>query len=349
MNKIYSDMKKQMTPSEDTVRKALSKPAQKPARKPLWYILAPAGVCAAALALALIAPSLENPAETVTDTTTTYPMTTTPAETHIVKRWDEMSDQERYTMLDFNGKMYDVSVFFSPARTVSNSDLYTLLGTATASGYDYYAETTRYLDVEVYAITGIETKCAVAVKFPGDDAPYAYTNYDYVPSTLGELISDLNLRENIRFNNIYYDYSDESAFYYFKYALSDDAAIWSMLLSDGSLITLNPELYRNGLMSISVDIDLIGIENLSLAVTEDGYLQTNILGMAKVYFIGMEKVNAFVNYVKQNGMVVGSSSYPINNQGTPETTFPGSVSSGYSGAQETVSTTVVYTTTYGTN
>lgn len=323
-NKIYSDMKKQMTPPDELVEKVLSQPVRKPARKPVWFVLAPVGVCAAALALALIGPRLGLPVDTTApaDTTTQpYYSTTTPAETHIVRRWEDMSDLERYTMLNFDGKRYEVSFYFSPERKVTNSGLYTLLGSATASGYDGYAETTRYLDVEVYAITGISTKCAVAVKFPGDDIAYNYQNSEYAPATLGELIDDLSLRENLKFGNIYYTFTEGYVRHEVEYSLADAEKIWNMLLSDRTLEMLNPEYYQSAAMSISIDIELAGVRNMSLAVTNDGYLQTDLFNNPKVCFIGKDKVNAFINYVRENATVVKSNAYPFDNPNVPGTTI----------------------------
>jgi len=39
----------------------------------------------------------------------------------------------------------------------------------------------------------------------------------------------------------------------------------------------------------------------NVAVDADGYLQTNILDTAKVFFIGKDKAQAFVDYVTTNG------------------------------------------------
>ena len=75
-----------------------------------------------------------------------------------------------------------------------------------------------------------------------------------------------------------------------------------MLLSDESLVPLeDPDrLTLNGVMSVGVDIPLLGYHNITLGVTEDGYLFTNILDTAKVFDIGKEKAQQFVNYVIDN-------------------------------------------------
>ena len=71
-----------------------------------------------------------------------------------------------------------------------------------------------------------------------------------------------------------------------------------MLLSDTTLENVydDREMYVSH-MGISVDIPLLGYENISLSVTEEGYLTTNILDTGKAFYIGKDKVNAFVDYV----------------------------------------------------
>jgi hypothetical protein len=88
------------------------------------------------------------------------------------------------------------------------------------------------------------------------------------------------------------------------YTIPDTSVIWELLLSDASLTNEYDKLSSVSLMDISIDIKVIGIKNISLAVTADGYLQTNIFSTGKYFFIGEEKVQAFVDYVLANGTVI---------------------------------------------
>jgi hypothetical protein len=54
-------------------------------------------------------------------------------------------------------------------------------------------------------------------------------------------------------------------------------------------------------MSCSIDVNVIGQRNISLSVTENGYLTTNILATEKRFFIGKAAVNRFVDYVLEHG------------------------------------------------
>ena len=53
-------------------------------------------------------------------------------------------------------------------------------------------------------------------------------------------------------------------------------------------------------MSINVFIPVLGYENISLSVTEDGYITTNILDTGKAFYIGEDKTDMFIEYVLNN-------------------------------------------------
>lgn len=54
------------------------------------------------------------------------------------------------------------------------------------------------------------------------------------------------------------------------------------------------------LMSISFSIEAIGRTNLSLSVSSDGYINTNILSSNRSIYIGKDKVNSFIKYIDDN-------------------------------------------------
>ena len=57
-------------------------------------------------------------------------------------------------------------------------------------------------------------------------------------------------------------------------------------------------------MGFSVTVEVLGIHNLSLSVNGEGYLQTNLISTGASYYIGEEKVRAFLDYVFTHGEVV---------------------------------------------
>ena len=50
--------------------------------------------------------------------------------------------------------------------------------------------------------------------------------------------------------------------------------------------------------TFTVDVPLLGYKNISLGVTEDGYIVTNILDTGKAFYIGKDKTEAFIKYVE---------------------------------------------------
>ena len=50
-------------------------------------------------------------------------------------------------------------------------------------------------------------------------------------------------------------------------------------------------------MNISINFELLGYKNISIGITEDGYITTNILDTGKAFFIGPEKATEFMDYV----------------------------------------------------
>ena len=53
-------------------------------------------------------------------------------------------------------------------------------------------------------------------------------------------------------------------------------------------------------ISISVDIPLLGYKNISVSLTDKGYMLTNILDTGKGFYIGEDKVKEFLEYIKEN-------------------------------------------------
>ena len=190
--------------------------------------------------------------------------------------------------------------------SINASETSELIGRTTSSGYDGYEDKTYTINCEVYSLKSISDKCAVAVKYEGHDGYYPFRNPYYEPSTLGDLIIDLNLRDNLVFNRIHYGYFEDDIYVSLVYSLPDYSVIWDLLLSDTAL--KNEGDMHDGvpfmgvpIMDISVDVNVIGYKNISLAGTADGYLQTNILDTGKTFFIGTDKVQVFIDYVKTNG------------------------------------------------
>ena len=229
----------------------------------------------------------------------------TPTDTAVIPKWNEMSISQQFNEVEYNNSKYS-----SRITKISNNNILKNIGNATLTGYDTYTETTYNKKAELYSIKDIEEKCAIAIKFEGDTDYYVYVNSYYRPTTLGEFTKDLNLEEIISFGTIYYNYWDEDLQedIHVEFYGVDNKIIWQKLFNNKNLENIysdnDTEKYTSERFSqsigISVDIPLLGYKNISVSLTDKGYLLTNILDTGKGFYIGEDKVQEFLNYIKDN-------------------------------------------------
>ena len=229
----------------------------------------------------------------------------TPTDTAVIPKWNEMSISQQFNEVEYNNSKYS-----SRITKISNNNILKNIGNATLTGYDTYTETTYNKKAELYSIKDIEEKCAIAIKFEGDTDYYVYVNSYYRPTTLGEFTKDLSLEEIISFGTIYYNYWDEDLQedINIEFYGVDNKIIWQKLFNNKNLENIysdnDTEKYTSERFSqsigISVDIPLLGYKNISVSLTDKGYLLTNILDTGKGFYIGEDKVQEFLDYVKDN-------------------------------------------------
>lgn len=264
--------------------------------------------------------------ENATTPTTRFPTsimgtTITRQQFYMVPHWDEMTITQQFSETTYQGNRYSIHNASVPKDKIGAQ-----LGTDTVSGFDIYTDTTHTTNVTLFAIDSIAEECAIAVQYEGVEGFFPAVHSWYKPETLGQFITDLDLKKQVSFGTVYYKYFDENKQYRrFRFADIDDRVVWEMLLSDATLANVHDdrEMYSS-LMGISVDIPILGYENISLAITEEGYLTTNILNSGKAFFIGKDKVNAFIDYVLTHCEGVElvyetdltSAAYPTGTEGT---------------------------------
>lgn len=220
---------------------------------------------------------------------------------YIIPHWNEMSITEQFHFVEYNANNYDGGKGEIPNDMVGEK-----LGTAVLTGQDTYTDAVYSKNANLYAINTISKECAIAVQFENTSEYYSYVNYFYKPDTLEQFIEDLNLKENVSFGTIYYNYFEtdkdgKKQYVQVEFPNASDEIIWQMLFSDTSLKNEHSDSEsHNEIMSISVDIPLLGIENISISVNEEGYLETNILATGKCFYIGEDRVQEFVSYIIEN-------------------------------------------------
>lgn len=219
----------------------------------------------------------------------------------IVPHWEDLTISQQFSLVNYNDNNYD-----SKNTKISSDMISQKLGTATLTGKDTYANKVYNNNAEIYEIKNISKECAIALKFENTVEYYVYINAYYKPDTLQEFIDDLNLKQTLSFGTVYYQYFDTSReenkqYVQVEFPNVEDDIIWNMLFSDTSVNNVHSDNeVHDRIMSISVDIPLLGYKNISVSVSEDGYLMTNILDTGKTFYIGVNKVQEFVNYVIDN-------------------------------------------------
>ena len=209
--------------------------------------------------------------------------------------WQQFPDFERFEIGSYT--VHDI--------TVDKGMVEEYIEDVNLHGYDIYTETGYDIVGKVYRIKGINPACAVALQYPDrtDFFPAACTKY--APATLGQFISDLSLREHLRVGTVYHSYRDANGTYHDKeYAGLTVEKVWELLLSDESLRNeaddKNWQFQFDTKLSIRIDMPLLGYENISISLSENGYLRTNLLDTEKLFHIGEDKVDAFMAYVEEN-------------------------------------------------
>ena len=284
---------------------AASAPGKHQKRRPAWKTFLPTAACFVLAAIIVIAAWRANAPKLTEDgssqgtpnTEATGSVETYPATQHelaVIPRWEEMSISVQFPEFTVGEIRYTTRVTPIDAARIGDR-----LGEALSQGYDIYTDTAHEAPLEYYAIRGISTECALAAKFRENEGYYVYVNSWYRPETLEELITALDLRENMTFGNFYSSYFHEDRRHEeVTFHDPDDSIVWEKLLADTSLPNVWDEIgWYGSVFSVSVNIPLLGYENISLWLTEDGHLCTNILDSGKAFFIGEEAVRQFIYYV----------------------------------------------------
>ena len=250
--------------------------------------------------------------------------TSSEQDSYEIPRWEDMTVTQKFPYLSFNGYEYSTA-----DKVIHEESIGKKLTSATLTGKDVYTGKTYAINADIYEITGISKNCAVSLKFEGYDELYVCRNSGYRPETLGQFIDDLNLKNTLTFGKAYATVKKGDAYTETEYSGLDGEKVWEMLLSDRELKNVKDYDSMNfgkELISVSINIELLGYENISLTVTGDGYLTTNILDTGKAFFIGKEKAENFAEYVRENCEGTEKLTYTVNSS---EPSGTGAASSAY--------------------
>lgn len=216
-----------------------------------------------------------------------------------IPSWDELTLPERFSEAEISSARFSGRNKTLPAGKIGDR-----ISALTLTGRDEITKQSHTAKAEAFEIKGISAAAAAAVKFSGTNEYYVYTNPYYQPETLGQFIADLDLKNTLSCGTVYENrFTGKKEYTEAQYTGLTEKGIFENLLSDGSIPAVkdyDSKFFGSELIGISVSIELLGYKNISLAVTEDGYITTNILDTGKAFFIGRQKAEEFYKYVTRN-------------------------------------------------
>ena len=218
--------------------------------------------------------------------------------------WNCRAIYDQYTKIDVNGKTYSSRSYYYGGEVYANQ-IGEKLTEAECEGYDAYEEATRRIRCEVFEIIGVDSARIVAVKYEGFDGYYPFMNDErQVLKSLGELIDALNLTNNVKLNDFYYDEENDGNDVEEHYVLSNEKSdeLWNIIKTCANAPSVSDDNYDRAQKNISFALNstTLGVHNLSFSFSEDGYLWTNIEGYAYCYYIGDSAVAQITDIALKN-------------------------------------------------
>ena len=216
-------------------------------------------------------------------------------ETAILWPWEYRTIGEKYQTIVMNGMEY-----WNTDHKVSESMRGKMVGTFEVTGYDEYKEESHVIFAEAYELTDASASLSLAVKL--EDGYYVFRNMECLPAgTLGELLDQVNLSKFLRLNWFEERGTDPKDK---RYVLNDDSYFWKVLTEEcRNAKFIDDQNWMTGkreYLGFSVSSDVLGVQNVALYVTKDGYLWTNVFGPQYLYDIGEEAAEKVISHCKEH-------------------------------------------------
>jgi len=200
---------------------------------------------------------------------------------------------------------YGESYYHSSKSRISDDRIGEFLGDINLNTINLFKGLDEEISVsgKIYKITNISTDYALAVKYDTDGEYHLFGNINYLPETLGQMISDLDLKNEMEIVAAYIDGQ--------AYAI-DSEKVWEYLLS-----VENAQSFENGIhpsdYSVSVNVPILGKVRIVINIYADGHISTNIpTSRAPSFDIGKGNVDKFIEYVRQYGVPIELPPHPSN-------------------------------------
>lgn len=149
------------------------------------------------------------------------------------------------------------------------------------------------INAKIYEIKNISSSYEVAITFDGIKDIHIFRNYSYSPRSLGNLIDDLNIKEEAVFNSACIDTYNNNQAHTYKV---DGEGIIEVL--ENARYALNNTSYDSNskkIADISITLPIAGIENNSIGIMDDGYITTNLTAHGSYFYIGKENTDKLLD------------------------------------------------------
>ena len=197
---------------------------------------------------------------------------------------------------------YENSYRSCRTNRISDEKIGEFLGDINLKGINEFNFEEISVSGKIYKIANIAVDCAFAVKYDTDGEYHLFRNINYTPETLGKMISDMNLKDELKIVSARIDEQ--------TYAI-DNEKVWEYILSEN-----NAQSYVKGITpsnyGITVDIPTLGRVRIAITVYADGHISTNIPNRSVSFNIGIENTEKFIDYVKQYGVPIELHEHPLN-------------------------------------
>lgn len=181
-----------------------------------------------------------------------------------------------------------------------------------------------------FALTGVSTDYFILRE---EEGLWGYRTYDYCPATLGQLMRDLNLAETLEMGSLWYDeFTDDNHRSWRIEGLAQET-LWAMLFANPDAaperltVKMDPEeivrqAAEQGIMvappydptgqyiydravaadvSIAISLPQLGIRNLSIMLSREGWLWTNLLTSGNYFAVSPSLVDDVLSYAEAAG------------------------------------------------
>lgn len=223
-------------------------------------------------------------------------VTISAGESAYVWPWEYKTFDEKYTVLDVDGKE-----FFGRQKEIGAALIGAKMGTYKVTGYDDYSEGVHHENFDVYEIEGVSSDELVAVNMDGKY--YVFISGEWnPPATFGEVLELYNLQNTMVLKRFSVNEKGEDTQYF---NLNNDDYIWELLSDCRDAEFVDPTnwaAHDRDYISFTITSEALGVYKNAMYITEDGYLWTNVFNEAFLYRIGTETAEEIIDHALENAV-----------------------------------------------